>query len=605
MIMKNAILRILRSHKSTVGSRQSTSIIIIPNAIYFILTFSFLSLQTFNSIAQQILNNGVSATITPNTYVCIGGTLKNAGTGGTVNNYGSIILNGNYVNDSIFNSGNNSSVKLNGALQDIGGSVPTTFNKLIIDGSADKTISIPTYINDSLIFNANHFKIGNNNLTLLQNAVHSGTSNSKFIITNGTGSLVKRSVPLSNDFLFPIGDSTISSGYTYKPVILNDSSISTVDTFSVRVASGLLPATGADPACVQYTWFVQESNPGGSVASIDLGWNSIDEGTSFHRDTAYIWQYKNSTWNIVPRTPGYTTNAPATDYHHKTSGITNFSANANRFILRSYSNAIINSQDTSHSACENTGNSVAFNVAATGSGIQYQWQEDCGSGWINLTNNTIYTGAQTNTLSLYNPGLGMNGCQYQCIIENLLDTITSQPAILTVHSLPHAFAGNDTTIFAGNSAQLNASGGIQYQWSPSTYLNNPDIPNPISTPLNNISYTVTVVDGFGCADADTINIIVDESAGIFVPDIFAPKSSLVHNQTLYVSGKGIKDMDFIVYDRWGEKVFETNTWNDPSAGWDGTFKGEKLSSAVFVYYVKATFYNGQKVERKGNVTLLR
>ena len=64
-------------------------------------------------------------------------------------------------------------------------------------------------------------------------------------------------------FLFPVGDSA-SSVYSYKPAISNDSSISTVDTFAVKVAHGLLPTTGADPTCVQYTWFVQEDNPNSS-----------------------------------------------------------------------------------------------------------------------------------------------------------------------------------------------------------------------------------------------------------------------------------------------------------------------------------------------------
>ena len=71
---------------------------------------------------------------------------------------------------------------------------------------------------------------------------------------------------------------------------------------------------------------------------------------------------------------------------------------------------------------------------------------------------------------------------------------------------------------------------------------------------------------------------------------------------LYVRCNVLKSIYFVVYDRWGEKVFETQ---DIQQGWDGTFKGSKLSNAVFDYYIKATYYSGKVVEKKGNVTLVR
>ena len=545
-----------------------------------------------NSKAQQMLNYGAVTTITPNVYVCVEGKLIN-NAGGIINNNGTILLSGDYVNNSNFISGNNSYVKLTGAAQDVGGSTFTTFENLVIDGTADKTISNKTNINDSLKFIANHVKIAGNNLVLFQNAVHSGTSNSKFVVTNGTGSLVKKAVASNTDFLFPVGDAITS----YKPVILNNSG--TVDTFAVRVASGLLPTTGADPTCVQFTYFVEESIPGGSNASLSLGWNTADEGGSFVRAQTYMWQHINSSWSMLPGTPGAIANLPATNWYYKTSGITDFSPGANRFVLRTYQPLTILSQDTAQSTCEN--NTVTFSVTASGSNIQYQWQVNCGSGWTTLSDNMTYTGTQSTIITIHNPGLGMSGCRYQCIVNDLMDTITSQPATLTVHALPHAFAGNDTTIFVGNSLQLNASGGVSYQWNPSTYLNNSNISNPTSSPLNNISYIVTAIDEFGCADADTINIIIDESTDIFIPNAFAPEGNPI-NQILYVRGKGIKNLEFVVYDRWGEKVFESD---NITHGWDGNFKGAKLSTAVFIYYVKATYYNGNEIERKGDVTLIR
>ena len=67
-------------------------------------------------------------------------------------------------------------------------------------------------------------------------------------------------------------------------------------------------------------------------------------------------------------------------------------------------------------------------------------------------------------------------------------------------------------------------------------------------------------------------------------------------------GKGITDLQFLIYDRWGEKVFETN---DINIGWDGTYKGEPLNIGVFVYFIKGKLKNGDDISKKGNVTLMR
>ncbi|HIA06592.1 MAG TPA: hypothetical protein EYN71_07830, partial [Flavobacteriales bacterium] len=67
-------------------------------------------------------------------------------------------------------------------------------------------------------------------------------------------------------------------------------------------------------------------------------------------------------------------------------------------------------------------------------------------------------------------------------------------------------------------------------------------------------------------------------------------------------GKGIKEILFIVYDRWGEKIFVTT---DITLGWDGMFNEMPMNEAVFVYYVKATFIDSEIVERKGNISIVR
>lgn len=87
-----------------------------------------------------------------------------------------------------------------------------------------------------------------------------------------------------------------------------------------------------------------------------------------------------------------------------------------------------------------------------------------------------------------------------------------------------------------------------------------------------------------------------------MPDIFSPNGD-GKNDVLYVRGAGEKDFEFAVFDRWGQRVFQTS---DPNVGWDGTFNGTVLNDAVFVYYVKSFSPVTQKPYNvKGNVTLKR
>ena len=75
-----------------------------------------------------------------------------------------------------------------------------------------------------------------------------------------------------------------------------------------------------------------------------------------------------------------------------------------------------------------------------------------------------------------------------------------------------------------------------------------------------------------------------------------------HNDTLFVRNACIKDILFIVYNRWGQKVFTTT---DKSIGWDGKYNGKLVDPAVFFYTINATFITDETKEINGNVTLVR
>ena len=174
---------------------------------------------------------------------------------------------------------------------------------------------------------------------------------------------------------------------------------------------------------------------------------------------------------------------------------------------------------------------------------------------------------------------------------------------VTVLQPQQVFAGNDTIILLNQSVNLNATGVVNgtYTWTPPVDLTCTTCPNPTATPEETITYTIIASDTNGCRTTDNITIIVDFDNVIFVPNIFSPNGDGA-NDILFVRGKGVAQLKFFVYDRWGEKVFETTSLD---IGWDGTFRGKDMNKAVFVYYLEATFIDGKEVTQKGDITLIK
>ena len=74
------------------------------------------------------------------------------------------------------------------------------------------------------------------------------------------------------------------------------------------------------------------------------------------------------------------------------------------------------------------------------------------------------------------------------------------------------------------------------------------------------------------------------------------------NDAVYVKGYGIQTMLFRIYNRWGEKVFETT---NQAIGWDGRYKDVLQEMEVYGYTLNVTFFDGTKDSKSGNITLLK
>lgn len=179
-------------------------------------------------------------------------------------------------------------------------------------------------------------------------------------------------------------------------------------------------------------------------------------------------------------------------------------------------------------------------------------------------------------------------------------TVSDNQPLLQASAMPD-------TIAPGESSQLEATlnPGYTYIWSPPQTLNNAGIHNPIATPIQTTTYTVRVRDNQGCSNLATVTVVVRdpvcERPNIYVPNGFSPNGD-GRNDVLFVRGNSIDEMEFTIFDRWGERVFQSD---NPSNGWDGTFRGKLLTSDVYAYYLRVRCFNGQEYFEKGNITLIR
>ncbi len=112
-----------------------------------------------------------------------------------------------------------------------------------------------------------------------------------------------------------------------------------------------------------------------------------------------------------------------------------------------------------------------------------------------------------------------------------------------------------------------------------------------------------VTNDFGCIDS-ALRTIYTEILGAYVPNSFTPNSDGLNDEfTPIVTGDEPAFYKFMVYNRWGEIVFESETVGD---GWDGTFKGEKAQSDTYVWTLRTGMAGvPDPLDKKGHVTLIR
>lgn len=188
--------------------------------------------------------------------------------------------------------------------------------------------------------------------------------------------------------------------------------------------------------------------------------------------------------------------------------------------------------------------------------------------------------------------------------DTTITVIVPEPVQAFVDILPQ-----DTTVQLGQQVQLSSTFGPYpasvidyYQWTPVTGLSCTDCPNPLVTSYNPTNlFTLTVYYNNTCSATNTVTINVENTLPVFIPNAFTPNGD-GSNDFFQVYGQALKTVDMNIFNRWGEKVFESF---NQFQGWDGTYKGELVPPGVYTYQIKVIWLDDKTDFKTGTVTIIR
>jgi len=200
---------------------------------------------------------------------------------------------------------------------------------------------------------------------------------------------------------------------------------------------------------------------------------------------------------------------------------------------------------------------------------------------------------------------------YDVLILDGCDTASVTFHIEEVEQIQVEFSAPSFSIHQSESIDLqptifNSGDSLAIQWNdpmPNS-LSCLDCPDPVATPLSDIIYSVHIENEF-CVDSALIEILVDETRRVYVPNAFSPNGDGFNDYFYLQSSDPATIISFQVFNRWGSIVFETTDaqLNQAQTGWDGMIKGKTAQPGVYVWQTEVLFFDGKTERWNGNVTV--
>lgn len=226
-------------------------------------------------------------------------------------------------------------------------------------------------------------------------------------------------------------------------------------------------------------------------------------------------------------------------------------------------------------------------------GLRFEW--DFGDG---------FTSTQDNPMHLYN-SVGTYTVKLKAFDSTSCNKIDSVAFTLTVSAIPFAsFTFNPVPPEANAFTNFvnQSTGATSYLWNFADGDTSIEVnPSHIFPATGTYNVCLQASNVIGCVDDTCIDVQAIINPLVDVPTAFTPGRFGINSQ-VKVQGFGISKMQWTIYNRWGQKVYESD---NTKSGWDGTFKGKLQPLDVYTYTLDVVFSDGKKAKKTGDITLLR
>jgi len=433
------------------------------------------------------------------------------------------------------------------------------------------------------------------------------------------------------------GDTTQSVSFTttgMKVLTVTDS-IGCVATDSIYVTvNTFVTSTITDTSCDQYTWRQTGITYGSSGTYRDtvptvVGCDSILElvltitNSTFSSDTvvaceSYLWTQTGATYYTTSIYFDTMVNAVGCDsvlaldltVHYSTSFIINQTAcdsfswaqtGLTYFVSGTYQDTLLNARGCDSVVYLNL--LVYPTITPIIGNVQNMCENDPIVSFTASPIGGVWSGPGISATGSFDPtlaGVGVHTIVYTAAGQ----CANSDTVLIEVYDIPfiNGLIKDDECNEGIGSIKTTVTGGA----TPYTYLWNDRVNTKDNLGLTEGTYTLTVTDDNSCKGdyvGSLLNLQDDscDDTYLFVPNIFSPDGNGV-NDILFVDGKNIQQVQLMIYNRWGNLVFQSNSLAE---GWDGNFKGKPVNQGVFVYIVTGRFKDGKDFDQKGTITLIR
>lgn len=487
---------------------------------------------------------------------------------GLVDNTDSIFLYGNWVNNAGntgFNPNAGGTVILDAAAQRIQGTDVTHFGRLDLRGNDTKYGDLDVVVDEELLLNDKEFSLDTHTVTVTNPALTSVSNNGDGFVSSLADGGLARNTNSTGEYWFPVGSSVGTA--RYRPVMVTPTQANAF-AYKVRMANVNPTTEGYDTEVCQpticvvnelYYHRIFSQGTGSNPAALRFYFDDVADGAF---ENIVHWQNLPQWEDVGP--VSYIIGAPFSTLEVNDWG--DFSEPA--FALGNVSKPF--EVFGTNEFC--FGDTITFNIYENFIGYQFY----NGTSLVQDSNLSSYT---VNNL-LNGDSIWAIGIDSTCIAYG-------SGALLTAWPVPSPDAGLDTTVYFGADVTLEASGGLDYEWSPDTVLSCIYCQNPLANVFEDTKFFVVATNEYGCKALDTVWIYtsaeIDPREVLFIPNAITPNGDgandnwNIRNLHLYPNN------EIIILNRWGSEMYRQAPY---TRNWDGTFNGKESPAGTYYYLIK-------------------